>query len=40
MSAEPYPGSTERLRVGETSAKRLGTNGAQESSGIDGKLYK
>ena len=30
----------QRLRVGETSAKRLSTNGAQESSGIDGKLYK
>ena len=26
--------ATERLRVGETSAKRLSTNGAQESSGI------
>ena len=32
--------SKERLRVGETSAKRLSTNEAQESSGIDGKLYK
>ena len=30
----------QRLRVGETSAKCLSTNGAQESSGIDGKLYK
>ena len=27
--------SRERLRVGETSAKRLSTNGAQESSGMD-----
>jgi len=29
--------SRERLRVGETSAQRLSTNGAQESSGIRGR---
>ena len=30
----------ERLRVGETSAKRLSTNGAQESSGMIQRLFK